>query len=163
MNPADIPIRDLHLPAEPGFWPLAPGWWVVMAVLVLLLVTAIVALYRQQRRSRARRFALRCVDQAMVEFRTHGNAVMLSTALSDVLRRAMLAYSPRRDVAGLTGEAWADWLDRGLPQPLFSHGPGRALLSLPYRHPRSKAEDIDVDGLVRAVRLRLKTPPPVAA
>jgi len=158
MSPTEIPIRGLHLPEEPGLWPPAPGWWIVLAVLVALLVAAVVLLVRRQRRSRARRFALRSVDQAIVEYRTHGNVVMLSTMLSDVLRRAMLAYAPRKDVAGLTGEAWAAWLDRGLPQPLFTHGPGSVLLSLPYRNPRSRDADVDIDGLIRAVKLRLKTP-----
>ena len=32
MDPEQIPLRDLHLPEAIGWWPLAPGWWVVIAL-----------------------------------------------------------------------------------------------------------------------------------
>ena len=71
----------------------------------------------------------------------------------------MLAYAPRRQVAGLTGEAWLAWLDRGLEQPLFSEGPGREIVSLPYRGDAT-AREPEVDGLLAAVRQRLRMPLP---
>ena len=37
MSPADIPIRGLHLPPEPGLWPLAPGWWALIVLAAILL------------------------------------------------------------------------------------------------------------------------------
>ena len=33
MDPTQIPLRDLHLPDLIGTWPLAPGWWVLIALL----------------------------------------------------------------------------------------------------------------------------------
>ena len=70
----------------------------------------------------------------------------------------MLAYAPRGEVAGLSGPAWAAWLDRDLPQPLFSDGEGRALLELPYRNPKADTSDINVEAMLAAVKLRLRTP-----
>ena len=35
MDPKQIPLRDLHLPEVVGWWPLAPGWWVLLAMLVI--------------------------------------------------------------------------------------------------------------------------------
>ena len=32
MDPEQIPLRDLHLPEAIGWWPLAPGWWLVIAI-----------------------------------------------------------------------------------------------------------------------------------
>ncbi|MEM9402619.1 MAG: DUF4381 domain-containing protein [Pseudomonadota bacterium] len=158
MNPADIPIRDLHLPPEIGWWPLAPGWWVLLAIAVILVALALRALRRRLSASRARRFALRQLEQAKVEYQTHGNLVMLGTTLSELLRRTMLAYAPRAEVAGLSGDAWAAWLDRGLPQPLFSKGEGRAMLELPYRNPKANTSDVNVEAMLAAVQIRLRTP-----
>ena len=158
MNPAEIPIRDLHLPPEIGWWPLAPGWWAIIAILVILAALGLRALFKGLADSRARRFALRQFEQAKVEYRTHGNLVMLGTSLSELLRRTMLAYAPRAEVAGLSGDAWADWLDRDLPQPLFAKGEGRALLELPYRNPKADTSDVNVDAMLAAVKLRLRTP-----
>ena len=158
MNPADIPIRDLHLPPEIGWWPLAPGWWALIIVALVLVALGLRRFFKNLSNSRARRFALRQFEQAKVEYQTHGNLVMLGTSLSELLRRTMLAYAPRAEVAGLSGPAWAAWLDQDLPQPLFSDGEGRALLELPYRNPKADTSDVNVDAMLAAVKLRLRTP-----
>ena len=92
-------------------------------------------------------------------FECGADAVDLATEASQILRRAMLAYAPRRDVAGLTGSNWLAWLDQGLDEPLFTDGAGRFLESLPYLDPASLSEDeIDLRGMLDAVQLRIKTP-----
>ena len=78
--------------------------------------------------------------------------------MSELLRRTMLAYAPRGDVAGLTGDAWLAWLDRGLDQPRFQGDVGRKLLELPYRRPDEELSALEVVDLVAAVRQRLATP-----
>ena len=70
----------------------------------------------------------------------------------------MLAYAPREEVAGLTGEAWLKWLDGGMSVPYFHTEGGRSLLTLPYRDPRGDFSDIDVSALLAAVRMRLHEP-----
>ena len=35
-----LPLRDIHLPDPIGWWPLAPGWWGVLG-LVLLIISGI--------------------------------------------------------------------------------------------------------------------------
>ncbi|HPY40873.1 MAG TPA: DUF4381 domain-containing protein, partial [Thiolinea sp.] len=38
MNPTELPLRDIHLPPEISWWPLAWGWWALLALVVLILV-----------------------------------------------------------------------------------------------------------------------------
>jgi len=52
----------MHLPPEPGLWPLAPGWWLVAAVLLTLAILAALWLYRRRQRHAYRRAALRELD-----------------------------------------------------------------------------------------------------
>lgn len=158
MNPEEIPLRELQLPELTGWWPLAPGWWVLIAIAVLGLLWL---LYRAVRRFKAnapRRLALRQLDLIQGNFERGENAVLVGRSLSSLLRRAMLAYAPRSEVAGLSGEAWLRWLDYGLPQNLFCDGPGRIVESLPYMNPESVDDDTDVGGLLDAVRQRLQQP-----
>ena len=78
--------------------------------------------------------------------------------MSELLRRTMLAYAPRSEVAGLTGDAWLAWLDRDLDQPRFQGDTGRKLLELPYRRPDEQLSALDLVDVVAAVRQRLATP-----
>ena len=163
MNPEDLPLRDLHLPAEIGWWPLAPGWWLLLAIAVAGLGWQLYRLFRRWRANRARRAALRQLDRIARDFAQTNDLPGLGRQLSELLRRALLAYAPRAEVAGLTGERWLSWLDRGLETPLFVSGPGRPIHSLPYRNPapeQAEASDVDADALLDAVRVRLQTPLP---
>jgi len=158
VDPQALPLRGLHLPEPVGWWPLAPGWWLLIAVLVVASALLIRTWLQRRARSAARRRALRQLEESRSAYAYHGNPVTLGAEVSELLRRTMLAYAPRAEVAGLTGDAWLAWLDRDLDEPRFRDGPGRKLLELPYRNPETVAEDEDIDGMLAAVRQRLQTP-----
>lgn len=158
MDPEQIPLRDLHLPEAASWWPLAPGWWILIALALLGLAFLVRAWLKMRARGAARRFALRQLNEIVAEYQERKNPVEFGVQLSELLRRTMLAYAPRLDVAGLTGEAWLARLDEGLAQPVFSNGPGRQILELPYRRPDAELDVADIDRLVAAVRHRVATP-----
>lgn len=158
MDPAEIPLRDLQLPAEIGWWPPAPGWWLLIGLAGVGLLALIVHLRKARAFNAARRHALRTLDEYAGDYRRHRNPVVLATQVSALLRRVMLAYVPRSEVAGLTGDDWLEWLDRDLDDPAFAGGVGRQLLELPYRNPDTPPGDYDVDALLDVVRRRIETP-----
>ncbi len=158
MDEKALPLRDLHLPDVIGWWPLAPGWWVVLAMVVAVLGYLAWRLFRRWQFHAPRRYALRELARFEAEYREHRNPVMLGKQLSELLRRGMLAYAPREEVAGLTGDEWLAWLDEGMPLPYFHTEGGKSLLHLPYRDPQGDFSDIDIDALVSAVRMRLGVP-----
>ena len=163
MDPEQIPLRDLHLPAEIGWWPLAPGWWLLLALAFAALLWAGYRGFLRWRANRARRIALRQLALIAQEYADEKDALSTSQQLSELLRRALLAYAPRSIVAGLTGERWLEFLDTGLEQPVFVDGPGRDLETLPYRRPANELSEVDVQALIAAVRTRLRTPLPEEA
>ena len=158
MDPRQIPLRDLHLPEAIGWWPLAPGWWFLIALALGLLGYLARRYWLRRARGAARRHALRRLNALTAEFEQHGDAVAFSSELSELLRRTMLAYAPRQQVAGLTGEAWLEWLDRDFETPRFQGETGRKLLELPYRRPGHELSALDLVDVVAAVRQRLATP-----
>ncbi len=139
MSPATqqpLPLRDIHLPEPVSWWPPAPGWW-GLAVLILLLVGLLFlgrVLYRRGQLRREARQALQAIES---RYKIHQNDQQLAADLSTLLRRVALSCSPRAEVAGLTGDAWLDFLDRGVAgsrfHKAFSTGVGRALVEAPYR------------------------------
>jgi hypothetical protein len=160
MDPQQIPLRDLHLPEMIGSWPLAPGWWVVIAMLLLCVAYLVRKSFIKWRYNAPRRLALRELNRIRGEYDSGVDIVTLGKELSELLRRAMLAYAPRNEVAGLTGDAWLRWLDQGLEQSVFAEGPGQVLGSLPYRGADQEENEIDIDELTDVVRQRLLAPLP---
>jgi len=163
MDPDLLPLRDIHLPESIGWWPLAPGWWVLIALAFAGLLYLLYRQYLKWRWNAARRIALAELARIRRDYEQGADALALSKALSELLRRSMLAYAPRGEMAGLTGDRWLNWLDRGLDDRPFTDGAGKHLESLPYRRPESVAVDQDLSGLIDAVQRRLKTPLPEGA
>ncbi|MCF6323885.1 MAG: DUF4381 domain-containing protein [Gammaproteobacteria bacterium] len=140
---AELPLRDIHLPAAISWWPPAPGWWML---LVLVLVAVLLVWWWQRRKAalRVRIAALAEWGVLMEAFQREQNVNQLVQGLSVLLRRVSLSYYPREEVAGLSGEAWLRYLDdaHSLSQPNgFSEGVGRLLLVGPYQ------QQIDGDAL----------------
>ena len=162
MDPTQLALRDLHLPEPIGWWPLAPGWWLVIALAFFGLGWLLLRTWRKWRFNAPRRYAIRTLAAVEAEYMTSRNPVALGRQVSELLRRGMLAYAPRHEVAGLTGESWLEWLDQGLPVPYFHTEGGKSLLQLPYRDPDGDFSDVDINALLAAARMRLATPIRVA-
>jgi len=97
-------LRDIHLPEPMSWWPPAPGWWGVAALLLALGLLASWLLRR--RRARTSRLALRELARIEADFGAGADRTRLAGELSALLRRVALARFERTRVAALHGEAW---------------------------------------------------------
>lgn len=127
MDPAELVLRDIHLPPEPSWWPPAPGWW----VLTLLLVLALVWLWRTLARARARQRRRIAIEAELSQALAPAEPSAQLALLSQLLRRAARHSDPR--AVTLHGEDWLHFLDGSAPDQPFSRGPGRILLDGPFR------------------------------
>ncbi len=150
MTPDQLPLHDIHLPAPIGWWPLAPGWWILCG-LILLIPIFVWILWRFRQRRQMQRIALQQLEK-MADL----PEPELLVALSRLLRQAAIIHFPRHDCAGLSGQAWLEFLDRPLSDRPFSTGVGRCLIDAPYR------PDIEVDSgaLIALCQRWLKKLPP---
>lgn len=133
MDPAALPLRDIHLPAPVSWWPPAPGWWALAA---LLLGAALLALWLRARARRPvplRASALSALGALEREWQADRDDARLVREVSALLRRVSLSLHPRARTASLTGEHWLGFLDSVLGDTAFSQGPGRVLADGPYR------------------------------
>ena len=94
-------LRDIRAPQEVGFWPLAPGWW--MLALVFGLAIAGIVCWRVLRRYSARSLALAELDALPKDDPRH-----YATELSILLRR--VARRKNEAVTRLSGKNWSDYL-----------------------------------------------------
>lgn len=140
----DLPLRDIHLPDPVGWWPPAPGWWVLVCASIALLASGI-WLWRRWRRLTVKALALRELDR--IE-REAGDPQERLRRLAILLRRTCLSLYPRENVAGLTGEAWLAFLERASGDGRFSGETGRLLVEAPYR----PSVEGDPESLLQAIR-----------
>lgn len=110
-------------PASISMVPQTAGW---MVLVVLSALAAAYGLYRYldyRKRNAYRRQALSALQTTGAD----------AAEIAIVLRRTALAAYPRESVAGLSGEAWLNFLDRTGETDVFSTGVGRMLATAPYQ------------------------------
>jgi hypothetical protein len=148
---AALELRDIHLPADPGAWPPAPGWWLLAGLVMVLLVAAAVIARRRWLRRRRRQRILAELEQLGG---SEAIAPVLAAGISELLKRVALSRYRRAEVASLTGEAWLAFLDRTGGDGRFLNGAGRVLASGPYLPAQGSddAQAIDSAGLLAAAR-----------
>ena len=128
MEP-NLPLRDIHLPDPIGWWPPAPGWWLLLFGVPTLLIL-LWWLWRLVRRTTVKKLAL-----AELEFIAQSDADARDKVqqLAILLRRTSLSLHPREQVASLVGEQWLSFLDGPMENDSFSQGAGRLFIEAPYR------------------------------
>lgn len=100
-------LHDLVAPPDVAWWPPAPGWYVVIAILLLGGILVLARLVSRYRADAYRRAAL--LELASLED---------PASIAELLRRTAMAVAPRATVVQLKGSAWLDWLARNCPEPL---------------------------------------------
>lgn len=144
-------LRDIHgLDAVP-WWPLATGWWYVIAgiVLVAVLFAAGYWLMRYAPWLGWRRDAHRQL-RALKKALPREDPRVVAGKLSELLRRIAMARSGRKGVAGLTGENWLQWLAGQDTSRFDWEKRGGILLQAPYMPPAMEVERRELGVLIRA-------------
>lgn len=144
----ELPLRDIHLPDPISWWPLAPGWWLALG-LIILLISLTVFLVKLYFKPTLRKEAAKALEAIERSFLDNGDAAQCLTDLSAFLRRAVLSQKLSTHSAGVTGTAWLALLDQSLDTPEFSQGAGQILLTGPYQ---SKVKHEDVAQLLQLCR-----------
>ncbi len=158
MKPAataiDLPLRDIHLPEPVSWWPIAPGWWLLLAAIVIacLVIWFIRRSWNKRRVLRQLKERLQTIRDDFAEGATAADTVR---QLSVLLRRACITYFPRSDVASLTGDAWLQFLDSKSREKRFSEDIGSLLISAPYQ-PDSEIDKADIQTLFELIERELQ-------
>ncbi|MEG8130269.1 DUF4381 domain-containing protein [Xanthomonas hortorum] len=142
MAPQSLPLRDVHLPPSPSWGPLAMGWGLVIAAVVLVLGAAWLWWWRRRRQQR------RWLAAFDAELQSTTTPAQRLATLSVLLRRAARSVDAQAD--RLQGEAWLQFLDgRKSKTQAFSQGPGRTVLDGGFQRAPAVADLDAVQALAR--------------
>ena len=130
MNPLDQ-LRDIHLPDSVQWWPLAIGWWLLAALMLMLVLLFVWRFNRGKKQRRMVNLSMQSLDA--LEADTELDEEEWLRALSALLRRVVINLHGRKATAGLVGKQWLEYLDRYGKNNSFSEGEGRLLATQPYQ------------------------------
>lgn len=126
-------LKDIHLPDAVSWWPLAPGWWILLVLFLIMVAVAIYLYFRSQRKSRQEII----IEQALQLLHTLQEQSLSSkaliTALSELLRRTAISLYGREMIANLAGKNWLLFLNDYGSTKAFTEGVGQAFADQPYR------------------------------
>lgn len=120
MNPSDplAQLRDIHLPEAISWWPLAPGWWVVSALLIAGLAYVSHFLWQRHHAFTYRRQALAQVKQL-----PNDSQHQRITALFALLKRVAVSAYPELHLSSLNQAEFIDFLNQTCPKAGFDQLP----------------------------------------
>ena len=102
-----LPLRNLHLPDVPSWFPLAWGWWASTAAVVMTILVIAYYLHWKKKRLAPKKTALLLIRREK------------PAAAIELVRQVSLCYYPREQIAQLTGRDWYTFLDSQIESPLF--------------------------------------------
>ena len=152
-------LHDLVEPAAVAWWPLAPGWWIVIALLLVWLGAAFVTAWIRWRKTAYRRAGLRLLDKIeKASANASADSVRLLGSLSSLLKRVALAAFPRERVASLSGDEWIAFLDRTSAGARFATEPMNLLAGASYHDSASaQLDDEQFSAICDAARSWIQT------
>ncbi len=113
-------LRDIHLPEHGGFWPPAPGWWLV-AALVLVVVIVLALLWHRHRRNTLWQRQAKAI---LIDLeRSASNEPDWFCKLNALLKRVARQTYPDRNPETMSGSQWVDFLLATAPNDRIASRP----------------------------------------
>ena len=143
-------LADIHLPDAVTFWPVAPGWWILLGIIIIFLLLIIYFIKRKPTipaptGKELKSQAMQELDAIRKNYESQANPHESVKKLSIFLRRYALSLYQRDNVASLTDEQWLRLLDEiidhdstqgadsGFKESLFSNKFSALLTQAPYQ------------------------------
>ena len=139
-------LRDIHLPQAEGWWPPAPGWWILFIIfLASLFLVSLKGIPFARSRWRYRRIKRQVLQQMSTiqdqipDTQDHKLGTHIIEPLFNLVKRFFLMHSPenRHLIGGLHGHSWLDFLalHGRFDLSKLDADSREMLLSLPYVSP----------------------------
>ena len=144
-------LKDIHSAGDPGWWPPAPGWWVLGLLLLLVLSYLFRILANKLAVIRRRRAWLRELNSLSRQFDPVEKPREYLAALNTLFRAVALKAFPETGCARLQGEEWTGFIVSLMPENASS----QSLFAL-ARGPYQALPEFDADALNQQARTWVK-------
>lgn len=101
-----IELKDIHVPEQISNYPIAYGWWLLAALLILITVFSIIKIRKTAKRNQVKK-------QALVQLKNNPKMTISDTIA--LLKWAAMHYFSRAELAKLFGDSLQKFLILQLP------------------------------------------------
>jgi len=102
-------LRDIHSPAPIPFWPLAPGWWLLLGLFIIALSVGIYLLVRFWRANEWKRQAKKQFDQKRKAYE-NSPSIEGIIDINKLLKQILSSAKQDRQFLNAHGETWKNAL-----------------------------------------------------
>ena len=157
-DPASLSrLHDIVVPPPISWWPLAPGWYVLLGMLLLSAAWLGLRLYRHYTANHYRRQALAELQRLQPLSRQFGGLSVAMGQVMELLKRTAFVTYPREQIASLNGVDWWKFRDQSIGSTVFVQSVGPTLERLTYGNPfETDAPRAEVDAAFHAVGTWIK-------
>jgi ABC-type anion transport system duplicated permease subunit len=99
-------LQDITTPEPISQFPMAIGWWILLALIFLIIVVLIRQFIKYQALRKTQKLAMKQISK---------NSPNLAETIR-ILKTTAMAYLPRNEIAALSGQQLADYLTNKLPE-----------------------------------------------
>ena len=140
-------LKDIYLPSQiSSWWPLAYGWWIVIAIFVLVVLLCLLIL-------RIRKKHLQYIDGVVNDFKVNIGEVYISKpkeivqSISVYLKRIAIYKFTKDDIKLLHGKAWVEYLNSKTKKAIFYD---EAAKYLQNTYKPQELSDVELETVVSA-------------
>jgi len=107
-----LQLRDIHLPADPGYWPLAPGWWLLIVLVLITVYFLVKKLNKMRQRKHTIQLLQSKLSQLRENYNQHKSKHRLAVEISDLLKRFVRHVLNDSQATALSGKEWINYLNK---------------------------------------------------
>ena len=134
-------LKDIHLPQAISDWPLAYGWWLSLALIVITITLSIVVYFKQRKKNAVKRSALALLDRQFIQFKANNDSQLFLQQCNQILKRYCLTHYP--EAVSLSGPRWTNFLIRHSEKAFFDDPLAKAISQGLYQnHCQYNAENM---------------------
>jgi len=142
-----LELRDIHLPTDPSMWPLAPGWWILIVLVLVAFYYLFKLLAKIQKTKRLNQLMQDELLSVRESYKKHNNKHKLAVDVSTLLNRFVIHVLKDSNASSLSGEAWIAYLNSRVDDQVFDDFKNE-LTQAQYQ----KGVDFDVPRLIATVK-----------
>lgn len=109
MNNPLADLKDIHVPADLGWWPPAYGWWLLTLIVLSLTTWLFIFCLKRHQQNLAKRQTLKAVELIQAD------SANWPLEFNSLLKRLVQTYQPDLAMQSLHGDKWVDFLSFALP------------------------------------------------